>query len=163
MSYLVIDNDGHIHHRTAAPTSAAITAEVGEPGWAMVRIGPGLDVAGAMGWVNDCGHLFELPYNVVGSCLLASLGAAVMPYAGPVVLTGWHHHDEIVALKPGQVDAMRLMHSDIRRVLHLEAGEPSDVAPDNWRQAMAQVAELVAVAPRPTPVILHPGDPGWPL
>lgn len=164
MSYLVVDTDGHLHHRNQVPNSAAVNREVGEPGWAMVYTGgPYRRVSRAMGWVNDCGHLDGLPRNVVGSCLLAAVGASVMPYAGPVVVTGWHPDREIVALTGEQRAAMELMHSDIRRLLGLDGGEVSDQAPARWRQAMVRVAEIVVTAPTPTAVVLGPGDPGWPL
>lgn len=164
MSYLVIDNDGRLHHRTQQPSSTLINREVGEPGRAMVRTGgPYQHASKAMGWVNDCGHLDGLPRNVVGSCLLASLGASVMPYAGPVVVTGWHPHAEIVALTGEQVAGMVLMHSDIRRLLGLDEGKLSGQAPANWRRAMVRVAEIARAASAPTAVVLVPGDPGWPL
>ena len=158
MSFIVIDNNGALHVRDTAPTSAAITREVGEPGWDMVR------TAGrTCGFVNDSGHLVGMPRNLVGSCLLASIGAHPMPYAGPVVITGWDPHDELVPLEPEQVAGQQRIHADIRIVLGLDQGTPSGLAAERWQRAMGKVAELVRDAPTPTVIFLSPGDPGWPF
>ncbi|MFJ2719434.1 hypothetical protein [Streptomyces sp. NPDC087437] len=104
---------------------------------------PGLAVAG---WVNDIGLLDpkNYPRNVVGSCVLATLGARVQPYAGPVVFTGWDPLTEIGPLpNPEFLDTVQ---GDVVKAL---AGQtPRELSP-SWAQQMREIAEHVRTAPTP--------------
>lgn len=118
------------------------------------------------GWVNDCGHLFpdRYPRNVVGSVLLACLGASQLPYAGPVVVTGWdpsamwRDEVEVRSLSELQILALTWLSSDIRKVLGLEPGKPSVDAKPGWVQDVTGFAEHVRSAK--TPRIRFTNDPG---
>lgn len=156
MTYLVIDTEGVLQERDAEPTSAAIRAEVGEPGWGMVRM-PVPDGT-LRGWVNDSGHLAGLLRNVVGSLLLMCCGASQQPYAGPVVITGWDQYAEVVPLTPDRVEKLRALHSDIRRVLGLDPGEVSAGVPPGVRAGLLRAAEMVGAAPTPTIAPRVPGS-----
>jgi hypothetical protein len=168
VKYLVIDTDGHLYQRTAPRYDVALR-DVGPEGWARVRLHTAAEVAGPehvhlAGFVNDCGLLFpeKYPRNVVGSCLLASVGASPQPYAGPVLLTGWQEdpygdEPEVRSLTPDQARHARRMHTDLRRVLGLDAGTPSGDAAPRWCRAMRQLAEEVRSGP--TPEIRFVTDP----
>lgn len=109
--YLVVDVDGTLTHHPTTPTSELIREAVGG-WWAMVRLPDGL-----MGWVNDDGHLTGMERNVVGSVLLMALGASHLPYAGPVVITGWHPDTEITALASVAELYARSVHHQIESAL----------------------------------------------
>lgn len=155
MRYLLVDQDGDLHELHARDYRSAL-AQVGPEGWARVRLHP----AGVLaGFVNDCGLLFPDRYrrNVVGSCLLVSLGASPMPYAGPVVLTNWDDNPwgddvEVQSIDDDQqVKNLQTMHHDIRCLLGLEGlDEPlSDLAKPNWQNAMRKFVAWLADAPTP--------------
>jgi hypothetical protein len=154
--YLVIDQDGQLHERTAANYIDAL-AEVGPEGWNHVRLASGGCLAG---FANDCGHVLPDRYrrNVVGSCLLVSTGAHPYPYAGPIVFTGWDPHElydvEVRSLTDEQVGALRTMWRDTRVVLGLDDGRPSECAVESWRDAIREYAESVPDAPTPAIQIL---------
>lgn len=144
VTYVVVDTDGGLHTHTDVPTSTVITGHVGEPGWARVRLAEGV-----AGWVNDTGFLCNLPRNVVGSCLLLMTGANEQPYAGPVVITGWHPYDEIVPLALDKVEYLTAAHTAIRRVLDENNHSPGFAA------AIQRAAAIVTAAPTPTIRVLH--------
>jgi len=138
MSYLVIDADGTLHHREARPTAETIRSEVGD--WDMVRCHRDTSIRG---WVGDTGLIDGSPRNIVGSLMLITSGAAVQPYAGRVVITGWHQHTEIEPLAPLRVTSLRMMHSCIEDAL---AGKTD--CPSCYRAAV-EIAEMVRSAPTP--------------
>jgi len=157
MRYLVVDPDGQLRQRTAPRYDVALR-EVGPEGWARVPMhaAAGPENVHVAGFVNDCGFLFPDRYlrNVVGTCLLVSVGGNVQPYAGPVVLTGWDPEPysadpEVRSLSEDQVAALRRTHRDIRIVLGLDTGEPSGHAVPHWRAAITKVAALAQDAPEP--------------
>jgi hypothetical protein len=128
-------------------------AELGEEGPARVRLRR--DFAAAA-WVNDMGHLRPetYPRNVFGSCVLATLGAAPVPYAGPVLITGWDPVDEIV-----DVDAERMEHviDTVRLALAIDP-DPTGVVHDSpWAKRLRKHADKVRVAPAPTMRVIG----GW--
>lgn len=86
MRYTVIATDGELTHREVNLDWAAV---IGPEGKARVSMRPDLTIAA---YVNDCGHFFpeRYPRNIVGSCVLAALGARPAPYAGPIVFVGWN-------------------------------------------------------------------------
>jgi hypothetical protein len=123
-----------------------LTAELGEEGPAQVRLRP--DFA-ARGWVNDMGHRRpeQYPRNVFGSCVLATLGAAPLPYAGPVLITGWDPVDEIT-----DVDAVRIENAiDTVRIALAIDPDPTGVIHDTtWARGLRAHADAVRTAPAPT-------------
>jgi hypothetical protein len=143
LTYIVIDQDGDLAERTAAEYTEAL-AEVGPEGWNRVQL-----TRTMAAWVNDCGLILDkYRRNPIAGVLLMCLGAQEIPYAGPVVLTGWDARltmmgeAEVIGLTPVQVDVIRLLHSFVRT----ETGTGSDVG-----------AELVALAG-----LVRDGQvPGW--
>lgn len=146
MRYAVIAADGGLTHH------------VGEPDWGTV-IGPegkvrvhlrGLAVAG---WVNDVSLRFpkRFPRNPVAACVLASLGAAVRPCAGPVVFTGWNPANTPLGLSeieslPKPVSFLDTVHGDVLKAL---AGQtPRDFTP-SWAESMREIADHCRTAPTP--------------
>ncbi|SCL32173.1 protein of unknown function [Micromonospora nigra] len=143
--YVVVDVDGTLTHHPATPTSDLIREAVGN-WWAMVHLPSGL-----MGWVDDDGHIKALDYNVVGSVLLMALGAGHMPYAGPVVITGWHPAVEIVELDADREHVVKAVHARVCAALACSAGG------DEFADAVRETAALVRSAPRPTITVAVPG------
>ena len=147
MTFVVVDTGGALHVRREQPTAAAITREVGEPGWAMARLG-----GSYCGFVNDVGHQLGLPRNVVGTCLLVALAGGFQPYAGPVVITGWHPYRELDPLDAVGLETLRIAHADVRIALGLDQGELSEVGASvaGWAEQMQLVAAVAADGPTPT-------------
>jgi len=166
--YLVVDEDGQLWQRSAASYDVALR-DVGPEGWDRVRLhntaalcGPGRDVAA---FLNDCGLVLPARYgrNVVGTCLLTSLGAGVQPYAGPIVLTGWNPlpdgDAEVEGLTEQQVGVIRRVHGEIRVVLGLAPGTPNpSPAHQRWRAAMRETAEIARTGPTPGVTMLTDDD-----
>ncbi|EST24493.1 hypothetical protein [Streptomyces roseochromogenus] len=147
MRYATITPDGELAHHDDEPDWHAL---VGPENKARVSL-RGLAVTG---WVNDVGLLLpeRYPRNVIGSCVLASLGAAVQPYAGTIVLTGWNPDNtprgllEIEPL-PQPVHHLDTVHGDVLKAL---AGQtPRELSP-SWAESMREVAEHVRTAPAPS-------------
>lgn len=157
MRYILIGNDGEFQVKDA--DWQHIRAEVGPPGPAPVNITPvwswGLDMD-MRGWVNDTGHAQPdtCPRNIIGTLVLTGLGAALMPYAGPIVITGWAPRRldglEIRELTGQQIDTIREVYTLSRRALDGEEG-------DTFAMARA-IAETARTAETPTLRII-PGDP----
>lgn len=135
--YLRINVDGTLTEYTAEPTSALIREAIGD-WWDMVHLPNGL-----MGWVDGDGHVKGLPRNVVGSILLMALGAAQMPYAGPVVISGWHPVREIDPLAVAGEQVVRAVHARVRAAL---AGAVDD---DGFADAVRETARELHAAPTP--------------
>jgi hypothetical protein len=148
VTYIVIDTTGVLHVRPGRATIAAVDREVGPEGWAAVMLAAGEHLTG---WVNDIGLTQPdlYPRNVVGSCVLATLGAAMNPYAGPAVITGRDAADPESAhpidLGPESVRLVILLHSHVLEVLD---GQPR--AATSWGKALRRYAEQVAAGPTPT-------------
>ncbi|MEU3899800.1 hypothetical protein [Streptomyces sp. NPDC045251] len=139
MRYALIAPDGELTHHDGYPDWDTV---VGPEGKVRVRV-PGAAVAG---WVNDVGLLDpqRYPRNVVGSCVLATLGAIVQPYAGPIVFTGWHPHTEIGPLP--EPEFLDTVHGDVVKAL---AGQtPRDLSP-SWAEAMREIADHARTASTP--------------
>ena len=154
MKYIVIDEDGQLR-QLSAPRYDVAVRDLGPEGWDQVRLGrPDL-----RGFINDSGMVLPEKYsrNVVGSVLLASLGANIYPYCGPVIITGWDDTSgddvEIVGLDERQLMQLRTVHGDIQTVLSGE--ELAHVrAPATWQAAVREIAEAVQTEPLPTPTVL---------
>jgi hypothetical protein len=146
MRYAIITPDGELTHHDGELDWDAL---VGPEGKARVNL-PGLAVAG---WVNDCGLRFpeKYPRTVVGSCVLAALGAMVQPYAGPVVFTGWNPDNtrlgliEICSL-PQPVGTLDTVHGDVLKAL---AGQQPRRLSESWAESMREIADHVRTAPTP--------------
>lgn len=146
MRYAIIATDGNLTHHDGELDWDAV---IGHEGKARVRL-PGLAVTG---WVNDVGLRFpkRYPRNITGSCLLAALGAAVQPYAGPVVFTGWNPDNtplgllEIESL-PQPVETLDTVHGAVLKAL--AGGTPREMSP-SWAESMREIAEHVRTAPTP--------------
>jgi hypothetical protein len=144
--YAVIAADGELTQHDGELDWAAV---IGHEGRARVNL-PGLAVAG---WVNDVGLFFpkRYPRNVVGSCVLAALGAVVQPYAGPVVFTGWNPDNTALGLieigsLPDPAEYLDTVHGDVLKAL---AGQtPRELSP-SWAEQMREIAEHARTAPTP--------------
>ncbi|WP_435600805.1 hypothetical protein [Streptomyces sp. C10-9-1] len=142
---------GGVSFRTDAPDWDTL---VGPEGKDHVRLDPSLGMAA---WVNDVGLRYpaRYPRNVVGSCLLVAMGAALQPYAGPIVLTGWDPHGtptEICDLRMPE-EAIRRLHDRVRAALD---HRPVPLADRHFAQAMRTAARHVRSAPTPTLSIAFP-------
>jgi hypothetical protein len=105
MDYLIITEGGGMQCNSATDYTLALS-HVGPEGWNRVQLTRDLAA-----WVNDCGHVLPDKYrrNPIGSLILLALGAPRMPYAGPIVITGWdgtataRGEVEVVGLTPLQL------------------------------------------------------------
>lgn len=104
-------------------------------------------VEGLAGWVNDDGYAAGLTRNVVGALVLAGFHAALWPYPGPVVITGWHPYSEVVPLNRRQVAALTIAHADARRAAGLDDSPP--IAPATVMADARELAELLRTMPTP--------------
>lgn len=152
MRYAVITTDGTLTHRTRGGDAVdTVWAEAGPEGPVLVR----LDEASAMaGWVNDVGltRPETYPRNVVGSCVLAALGAGAQPYAGPVVVTGWDPHGmptEICSLP--EFELVTRLHGRVHAALR---GDPDEITTE-WGHALRTYADWVREASAPGMTIHH--------
>ncbi|MGW1796862.1 hypothetical protein ACWCQN_12835 [Streptomyces sp. NPDC001984] len=147
MRHAIIAPDGELTHHDGELDWDTL---VGPEGPARVRL-PGLTVSG---WVNDVGHRFpdRYPRNITGSCVLVALGAAIQPYAGPVVFTGWDDDNTALGLLeicplPQPVAALDNIHGAVLKAL---AGQtPRELSP-SWAEQIREIAEHVRTAPTPT-------------
>jgi hypothetical protein len=154
--YFVIQPDGAgAVHQSASREEFLFTdleTEVGAGGAARVSLNPGWMMAG---YVNDCGHLYNLERNVVAGCLLGVLGAAQQPYAGPVVITGWDTratylgHLEVQSLTPAFVQTLTRIVADIRIVLGVDEGVLS-YGDELWAADVRMFAAHIRDAATPT-------------
>ncbi|MET9122937.1 hypothetical protein [Streptomyces sp. NPDC004528] len=149
MTYALLTTDGEL---TRHDGEVDWRAALGPEGRVRVSLFPNMAVAA---YVNDCGLRYpdRYPRNEVGSCLLASLGAAVEPYAGTVVFVGWNPANtyrglsEIEPLHPTIADAVADIHAEVRRAL---AGDtPRGLSP-SWGEQMREIAKHARTAPTPT-------------
>ncbi|QLQ37961.1 hypothetical protein [Micromonospora robiginosa] len=146
--WLVVAVDGTLTHHTTTPTSALIKEAIGD-WWDMVHLPSGL-----MGWVDGDGHPKGLERNVAGSILLMALGAGRMPYAGPVVVTGWHPVREISELTEDGEYYVRTVHEQIAGAL---AGVAGDAV---FADAVRKTATDVLGAPTPAMTVIPLGGEG---
>lgn len=119
--------------------------DIGPEGSNQVRLDPQF---GASGWVNDVGLLFpeRFPRNVVGSVALICMGATPQPYAGPVVVTGWHPHLEVCGLSKEVRRSLSITVRDTALALDgdVEATRGLDA---EWCAAVADAAHQIRTAP----------------
>ncbi|MFI5973599.1 hypothetical protein [Streptomyces sp. NPDC051452] len=146
MRYALITSDGELTDHDDQPDWDAL---VGTEGKARVHL-PRLAVTG---WVSDDGLRFpdQYPRNVVGSCVLITLGARLQPYAGPIVLTGWDPTctarglPEICSM-PRPTDFLDTVHGAVLKAINGQT--PRDFSP-SWAEQTREVAEHVRTAPSP--------------
>lgn len=145
--YVVMSEDGemvvHRDQATIGRVREEITRE-GEKTPNTVYLDPESRMAG---WVNDVSLITPALFgrNVVGSCVLVTMAAGQMAYAGPLVITGYNPRSTSGApldLTVGQVEILTNIHTAVRSVL---AGEPptSPNMPPGWAAAIVQFAEFV--------------------
>lgn len=151
--YALIDSDGELHVKDGSYQEAR--AEVGPEGWDRVRLlpppGHARDWAG---WINDDGHRLGLPRNIIGGLVLNGLGATVLPYPGPVVITGWEYPGqptEVTSLCVHQERAIREIHAEARRAL-------DGAAAGGWADDARAIAEWMRTAPVPTLIVRRVED-----
>jgi hypothetical protein len=158
VSYIVVRADGLLIGHDNNPTDGLIRAEVGYsdrvplPGqsWPM------------QGFVPETGHVDGSPRNRVGSVMLMVLGAAPMPYAGTVVITGWEPTAGVVQpLPPAALDFVRQVHGCVRSALDGDPWPSCPLCTDEWRANVRAAAELVDTAPTPTLTIISGVPEGW--
>lgn len=148
MRYAVIATDGELTHHDGHLDWDTV---IGPEGKSRVSMRPDLTIAA---YVNDCGHFFpeRYPRNIVGSCVLAALGARPAPYAGPIVFVGWNASNtprgliEIEPLVKARADGLADIHVDVRRAL--SGDTPREMSP-SWGEQMREIAEHARTAPTP--------------
>lgn len=146
MRYAVIAPNGDLSHHDDDIDWRAV---IGPEGKVRVAL-PGLALAG---WVNDVGLVLpnRYPRNIVGSCVLATLGAAVQPYAGTIVLTGWNPANtplgllEIESL-PKPTGHLDVLHGSVLKALN--GLTPRGFSP-SWAEQIREIAEHARTAPNP--------------
>ncbi|MEV0616105.1 hypothetical protein AB0I81_22520 [Nonomuraea sp. NPDC050404] len=141
--HVIIDLDGELHvaigdwkarFRPHAPGRVTIPTLGALGEWA--------------GWINDDSHPLGLPRNPIGGLVLTGLGANVIPYAGPIVITGWNPHGptEVCDLTEAQIATIADCHTDARAAMNGEEGALYDRG--------RAVAEQMRTAPTPTVQLL---------
>jgi hypothetical protein len=154
ITYGVVGNDGQMIRIETGDWRSPI----GPPGVDRVALHP---VTRASGWVNESGHHQPEthPRNLVGSILLYLLGAPCLPYAGPVVITGWDPPPgcEVIPLVDSASTGVTASYlteivTSIPRVLGLEPG-PVGRTP-SFANDVLYAAEIVTTAPTPRLVVL---------
>lgn len=147
MRYATITPEGELAHHDDEPDWRAL---LGPEGKARV----GLRGLAVTGWVNDVGLLRpdRYPRNIVGSCVLAALGARIQPYAGPVVFTGWNPANTPLGLLeieplPQPIEYLDVVHGAVLKVLAEQT--PRDFSP-SWAEQIREIAEHARTAPTPT-------------
>lgn len=142
MRHIVIAEDGALQVREDGDPLAA----VGPEGSARVGLHPSYGGVGA--FVNDCGLVLPDRYcrNVTGSVLLATMGARIMPYAGPVVITNWCRTHEVEEISPDRLDSIRHNHDLVVAAL---AGQTPECQTDAWAQELREFAATVPTADAP--------------
>jgi hypothetical protein len=160
VKYILIEEDGQLCVRTAPRYDVALR-DVGPEGWDQVRCHQRPDLRG---FVNDCGAIMPDRYgrNIIGSLLLAVIGANVYPYCGPVLITGWDDTPgdevEIIGLTDRQLYQLKTCHGDIRAVLDADregrALPPLLHCTRDWQTAVLRLAGELRTAATPTPTVL---------
>lgn len=141
MRYVLITEDGALEVQ-----DGDYRAAVGPEGPSRVHLSPAY--RGIAAFVNDCGLILPDRYrrNVVGSVLLTTMGARVMPYAGPVVITNWCIRHEVEGIRPEYQRPIEQTHTLILAVL---AGQTPEGQNEDWVRAVREFAALVPVAAVP--------------
>lgn len=150
MTYVVITADGVLHVEAGSPTMEKIYEFVGPEGWA--RAFPHREY-GAAAWVNDCALLFpdRYPRNVVGSCVIASIGAVQQPYAGTMVITGYAFDEDgwPEELPADTFATVRALHAAVSDIVAGTLGEAPHWASPEWPAEIAKFAAAVRDAETP--------------
>lgn len=148
--YIVLNPDGTLDRVDEQADAAAVRKVVGPPGFDMVRIEQHPDL---YAFVNDEG-LFDQaahPRNIVGGCVLATLGAKPHIFAGRIIITGFDlHHapDEIVDLGAAHVDLIETIHDYVQRAL--DGAHVSWVGAENWSDQVREYAAHARSAETPS-------------
>lgn len=151
MTYALISTDGELTFAHGEWRS-----RIGPEGSSRVPLMP---ESAMSGFVNDCGLVLPDRYarNVIGGLVLACLGGTVQPYAGPVVVTGWH---ECASCGPGEaelgdreVSYLSLLVDDLGRALD---GRPvsEEMQSTNLAESIRKVAEVIRTGDVP-PIVIH--------
>lgn len=152
MSLIVVNTDGAlVWHQGRPATLEFIDKTVGPEGHRKVHTDWGV-----VGWANDCALLFpeRYPVNVIGSLLLATMGAPQQHYAGDLVITGVDAGGFPQDLDRHITTTIHVMHHDItvaagvRDCVHLGA-----TAPD-WPEMIQRAAEHLRTPPDTTVTIM---------
>ena len=146
LHYLVIDEDGALHHRTAPVYTDALD-EVGPEGWNRIQL-----TRTVAGFVNDVA-LVSSTYtrNVTGGLVLMAFGSPQIPYAGPIVFTGWDPtatrmgRTEVTTLTPLTSAMIIAAHALISEVLSDTTHAPNDLVTE-----VLNLGEMVSVGQAPT-------------
>lgn len=153
MKYILIDQDGALHREEAAE-ALAVLEQVGPEGWNRVQLTRTLAA-----WVNNVSLMSDAyRRNVTGGLVLVALGAARIPYAGPIVITGWDQAltctDEIeaIGLTPLQDATITAVH---RLVEEANGGVYAGDVSEEWVSAL--LAEVQGLGD-----MIRSGEvPGW--
>jgi len=119
MKFMKIYEDGFLAEIEKADYMSTL-AEVGPEGWNRIQLTSSLSA-----FVNDCSLLLPDRYkrNPIGGLTIIALGARLIPYAGPIVITGWdpsatnRDEPEIIGLTPLQVAMIRAANEMIDEII----------------------------------------------
>jgi hypothetical protein len=91
------------------------------------------------------------PRNLVGSLMLIACGAAEMPYAGPVVITGWvtSNEGDITDVDTRVLPVLAQMRACIAEALDGVDSYSCPLCTPQWRDGARAMANFVATAPAP--------------
>lgn len=146
--FLSYDNDGVLRVHDRRPTRELAEELTGEMGLNRIPLARGNRM---IGWANDVGLLMPERFhrNPVASCVLASLGAAKQPYAGPVVITGFLYDEwgELLDLTEIQRSEIENLDQAVRHTLAsvpipAEVESYLDLHP-GWADSMRAYADQV--------------------
>ena len=148
MRYALIDEDGHLTLNTTSHYTKALDC-VGPEGWNTIRL-----TATLAAFVNDCGLILTDRYrrNPIGGTLLIALGAQTIPYAGPIVITGWDPHatsrDDVEVIGLNGMQEFTI--STLRRAI-VDAQYPSgrDRLPAEQSAALDYLRQIITGSPVP--------------
>lgn len=152
-SYALITPDGELSFKDGDHRP-----DIGPEGSNQVRID---SACGATAWVNDVGLLFpeRFPRNVLGSIALICMGAAPQPYAGPIVITGWHPRWEVCGLSEVFRRYLSDLARDIALVLDGDVAATATRGLDaGWCAAVADAAAHVRTGPVTPPRLISLED-----
>jgi hypothetical protein len=157
VKYIKIDESGTLAEGDADNYTTALD-EVGPEGWNLIQLAPNLAA-----WVNDCGLILPEKYrrNPIGGLTIIALGASHIPYAGPIVLTGWDRsatardEPEGVGLTPLQVAVICAVHAMLSGVVSDGGPMEGQWISDAGREYVIRIAHTISYGGIP-PITIGP-------
>ena len=167
MTYLVIGDDeqGTLHVRDQFDEMGEfIDRELGVGGSEHAALGRDWQSIGVRAYVNGCSLTMTDRFrrNVIGGCVIATMGARQQPYAGPIVLAGWDYaataYGELEPrpLRGEVVEGIRSLAGQVRAVVLRDEIPPGCPGPE-WAAEIRAYAEVIRTG-EVDPVLWVTGD-----